>query len=117
MKRGADKAEICFGRKHLSVVYADDVQHELSIVEKIGGCGQSHTCGNDVIEHYHSPLTDWAQQHKVRLKPTAVDALDSIAVEWNVEVLRDVLTHNTGEVEAIVMPPPRSGDYAHIIKR
>ena len=60
MKRGADKAEICIGRKHLSVVYADDVQHELSIVEKIGGCGQSHTCGNDVIEHNHSPLTDWA---------------------------------------------------------
>lgn len=104
-------------RTHLSVIYADEVQHKLSIAEKIVGCGQCHAGGNDVIEHNHSPLIDWAQQHEVRVKSATVDTLNGIAVKWNVEVLGYMQAHRTRKEKTIVMPSPRSGDDAPIIKR
>lgn len=116
VKRGTDNAQNAIGRTDLSVVYAYEVQHKLSIIKQIVCCCQCHTCCDDVVEHYHSPLADRSQQHKVGGKSAPIDTLNGIAVEWNVEDFRNLEAYCTRKMETVVVPPPRSGDDAHIIE-
>lgn len=89
---------------HLSVVYADEVDDEISVCEQIGRGRQCAAGGDDVIIDDELTLFDGSQVVKLRGEAVAVDALHRIGIERNAEFEGDAFTYSRGEMKTGVMP-------------
>lgn len=107
---GADWFVIVACGCHLSVVYADEVDDEISVGEQIGRGRQCAAGGDDVIVDDEPTLLDGSQMVKLRGEAVAVDALHRIGIERNAEFEGDPLTYSRGEMKTGVMPAAWRGD-------
>lgn len=89
---------------HLSVVYADEVDDEISVGEQIGRGRQCAAGGDDVIVDDELALLDGAQVVELRGEAVAVDTQHSVGIERNAEFEGDALTYSCGEMKTGVMP-------------
>lgn len=107
---GADWFVIVACGCHLSVVYADEVDDEISVGEQIGRGRQCAAGGDNVIVNDEPTLLDWSQMVKLRGESVAVDALHRIGIERNAEFEGDAFTYSRGEMKTEVMPTAWCGD-------
>ena len=98
----------------LSVTDAYEVENHVPVSELRVGRDHRGASGDDVIIDYHTPLGDGPQQHEIRMQSVMVDALQRIIVERKAERVRDYAAYLGGEMEAIGVPAPRSGDDAPV---
>lgn len=107
---GADWFVIVACGCHLSVVYADEVDDEISVSEQIGRSRQCAARSDNVIVDDEPTLLDWSQVMELRGESVAVDALHRIGIERNAELEGDAFTYSRGEMKTGVMPTARRGD-------
>lgn len=100
----------------LSVTDAYEVENHVPVSELRVGRYHRGAGGDDVIIDYHPPLGDGPQQHEVRVQTVMVDALQGVIVERKAESVRDYAAYLRGEMEAIGVPAPRSGDDAPVCR-
>lgn len=100
----------------LSVTDAYEVENHVPVSELRVGRDHRGASGDDVIIDYHPPLSDGPQQHEVGVQTVMVDALQGIIVERNAKRRGDVAAYLSGEMEAIGVPAPRSGDDAPVCR-
>lgn len=100
----------------LSVTDAYEVENHVPVSELRVGRDHRGASGDDVIIDYHPPLGDGPQQHEIRMQSVMVDALQRIIVERKAERVRDYAAYLGGEMEAIGVPAPRSGDDAPVCR-
>lgn len=100
----------------LSVTDAYEVENHVPVAELRVGRDHRGAGGNDVIIDYHPPLGYGPQQHEIRMQTVMVDALQGIAIERNAESVGDYAAYLGGEMEAIGVPAPRSGDDAPVCR-
>lgn len=100
----------------LSVTDAYEVENHVPVAELHVGRDHRGAGGNDVIIDYHPPLGDGPQQHEVRVQTVMVDALQGVIVERKAESVRDYAAYLGGEMEAIGVSAPRSGDDAPVCR-
>lgn len=100
----------------LSVTDAYEVENHVPVSELRVGSYHRGAGGDDVIIDYHPPLGDRPQQHEVWVQTVMVDALQGIAIERNAESVGDYAAYLGGEMEAIGVPAPRSGDDAPVCR-
>lgn len=100
----------------LSVTDAYEVENHVAVSELRVGRDHRGTGGDDVVIDYHPTLGDGPQQHEIRMQAVMVDALQGVIVERKAESVRDYAANLGGEMEAIGVPAPRSGDDAPICR-
>ena len=101
---------------NLSVADAYEIENHISLSElRVGRDHRRPRC-DYVIVDYHPTLGDRTQQHEIRMQAVVVDALQRIIVERDTNRSRDEAAHFRGEVEAIGVPAPRSGDDAPVCR-
>lgn len=100
----------------LSVTDAYEVENHVPVSELRVGRDHRGASGDDVIIDYHPPLGDGPQQHEIRMQSVMVDALQRIIVERKAERVRDYAAYLGGEMEAIGVSAPRSGDDAPVCR-
>lgn len=100
----------------LSVTDAYEVENHVPASELRVGRYHRGAGGDDVIIDYHPPLGDGPQQHEVRVQPVMVDALQGVIVERKAQSVRDYPAYLCGEMEAVGVPAPRSGDDAPVCR-
>lgn len=100
----------------LSVADAYEVDNHIPVAELRVGRYHRGAGSDDVIIDNHPPLLDGPQQHKVRVQTVMVDALQRIIVERKADSVRYYAAYLRGEMEAIGVPAPRSGNDAPVCR-
>jgi len=100
----------------LSVTDAYEVENHFPFSKLRVGRDHRGAGGDDVIIDYHPMLGDGPQQHEIRVQTVMVDALQGIIVERKTESVGDYAAYLCGEMEAIGVPAPRSGDDAPVCR-
>lgn len=100
----------------LSVTDAYEVENHVPVSELRVRRDHRGASGDDVVIDYHPTLCDGPQQHEVGVQTVMVDALQGVIVERKVESVGDYAANLGGEMEAIGVPAPRSGDDAPVCR-
>lgn len=100
----------------LSVTDAYEVENHVPVSELRVRRDHRGASGDDVVIDYHPTLGDGPQQHEIRVQAVMVDALQGVTIERNAERVRNYAAYLSGEMEAIGVPAPRSGDDAPVCR-